>query len=76
VIDRATPFSPGPTDRIEIDATQVVPRGPISVTLLRPDGTRQQLQARAAVETDREAAILVSGGMIPAILSARLRRQA
>ncbi|WP_430442061.1 aconitate hydratase AcnA [Shinella sp.] len=76
VIDRATPFSPGPTDRIEIDATQVVPRGPISVTLLRPDGTRQQLRARAAVETDREAAILVSGGMIPAILSARLRRQA
>lgn len=34
VIDRETPFSLGPADRIEIDAEQVEPRGPISVTLL------------------------------------------
>ncbi len=73
VIDRDTPFLPEATDRIEIDATRVEPRGPISVSLLRPDGSRRPVAGRAAVETDREVAILQAGGMIPAILAATLQ---
>ena len=74
MIDRDVPFSPGPTDRIEIDATQVAPRSPIRMALLQADGTRRLLQGRVAVETDREATVLMAGGMIPAILSATLHR--
>jgi aconitate hydratase len=74
LIDRDAAFCVGPADRIEIDATRVEPRGTVDITLRRADGHSQHVLGRAAVETDREAAILMSGGMIPAILSSKLRR--
>ncbi len=57
-----------PGDRIEIDATAVVPRGEVPVAVLRADGSRTRFLAQAAVETEFEMALLRSGGVMPAIL--------
>ena len=59
-----------PGDRIEIDAPSdaLAPRCAVPVRILRGDGSVQALQATAAVETQLEAGLLRSGGMIPSIL--------
>ena len=71
LIDRDVLFSIGVEDMVQVDATTVEPRGDIRLVVRRPDGTCTPFTGRAAVETDREAEILLAGGMIPAILSAR-----
>ena len=59
-----------PGDRIEIDAPSdaLAPRCAVPVRILRGDGSVQALQATAAVETQLEAGLLRSGGVIPSIL--------
>jgi aconitate hydratase len=59
-----------PGDRIEIDAPSdaLAPRCAVPVRILRGDGCVQALQATAAVETQLEAGLLRSGGVIPSIL--------
>ncbi len=59
-----------PGDRIEVDAPAAAmsPRGEVTVSVHRLDGQVQTLQATAAVETQREVALLRDGGVIPAIL--------
>jgi aconitate hydratase len=65
---RALHLAPG--DRIEIDAPDALlgPRVPVSVRVLRGDGSAEPLQAVAAVETQFEVDVLRAGGVIPAIL--------
>jgi len=59
-----------PGDRIDImaPAEMLAPRCAVPVQVVRADGTRQLLQATAAVETQLEVQLLRSGGVIPMIL--------
>ena len=59
-----------PGERIEVDAAPaaLAPRGAVTVYVHRLDGLVLTLQAAAAVETQREVALLRDGGVIPAIL--------
>jgi aconitate hydratase len=63
-------------DRIEIDvpADALEPRATISVTLRRADGSSDQFDASAEVETALEVAVLRAGGIIPLILRGALSR--
>jgi aconitate hydratase len=72
VIDPATPLSIGLQDRIEVDATTVVPGGGVSVAIQHADKQCTRLVGTAAVQTQREVEILQAGGMIQAILSNEL----
>ncbi|MCP3729954.1 aconitate hydratase AcnA [Sphingomonas sp. MG17] len=64
-----------PADRIEIDAAPeaLAPRASVTVTIVRPDGGRDSFTALAEIETALEIATLRAGGIIPMILSERLR---
>jgi aconitate hydratase len=68
VLDPATPISIGLQDRIEVDATTVVPGGIVSVAIQHADKQCTRLVGIAAVQTQREVEILQAGGMIQAIL--------
>ena len=68
VIDRP-PLAIDPQSMIEIDASTVSPRCDLRLIHRRSDGDPQSLVGKAAVETDREVAILQAGGMIQAILT-------
>jgi aconitate hydratase len=59
-----------PGERIEVDApaTALSPRSEVTVHVHRLDGQMLTLQATAAIETQREVALLRDGGVIPAIL--------
>jgi aconitate hydratase len=57
-----------PGDTIELDATSMVPRAAIAVTLHRRNGTDESFTVMAEVETALEVAVLRSGGIIPKIL--------
>jgi aconitate hydratase len=59
-----------PGDRVEVDAApeRIAPGAEIDVAIVRADGTRTALRARAAVETQLEASLLRQGGVLPAIL--------
>jgi aconitate hydratase len=63
-------------DRIEIDAqpAALAPRAAVPVRILRRDGSHQDLQAIAAVETQLEVDLLHAGGVIPAILRDTLQK--
>jgi aconitate hydratase len=65
-----------PGDTIEIDAAvdKIVPRGPVSVRIVRADGRVEPVEARAAVETQLECTLLKSGGVIPLILQRNIQR--
>ncbi|EJL77876.1 aconitate hydratase 1 [Polaromonas sp. CF318] len=68
----ATPFTLGLKigDRIEIDAQpdEIQPRGPVSISVLRANGTSEHFDATAAVETALEVELLRAGGVIPSTL--------
>jgi aconitate hydratase len=66
----ARPIEIAPRDRIEIDAMadNLQARMAIPVTLIRADGTREPVQAVAAVETRFEVELLRDGGVLPHIL--------
>ncbi|AOF94156.1 aconitate hydratase AcnA [Sinorhizobium sp. RAC02] len=66
---RDVPFSIGVQDMLQVYAAVVEPRCTVALTVRRANGDCQHLAGRAAVETEREADILTSGGMIQAILS-------
>ncbi len=59
-----------PGEQIEVDALAdaISPRGEVTVRVHRLDGSIQVLQATAAIETQREVALLRDGGVIPSIL--------
>lgn len=59
-----------PGDRVEVDALPqaLAPRMAVPVRVLRADGRVDAFAATAAVETQREAALLRDGGVLPAIL--------
>ena len=59
-----------PGDTIEVDAAAelLAPRGPVTVRIVRADGSSETIIATAAVETKLEIALLRSGGVIPLIL--------
>jgi aconitate hydratase len=61
-----------PGDRIEIDAhpEALSPRGRVKVAILYRDGSKLELDAIAAVETQTELQLLREGGVIPHILQA------
>jgi aconitate hydratase len=67
-----TPWSLASGDTLEIDAQQVTPGAPISVTLQRKDGSFTLFTAHAAVETALEAELLQAGGILPYILQRNL----
>lgn len=69
VVDATTPLSIGPQDKIEVDATTVVPGGNVRLVIRHVDGQCTHLVGTAAVQTQREVEILQAGGMIQAILS-------
>jgi aconitate hydratase len=71
VLDPAMPLSISLHDKIEVDATIVVPRGQISIAVQHADGKCTRLVGTSAVQTQREVEILEAGGMIQAILSDR-----
>lgn len=62
-------------DRIRVDAPadRIVPGAQVPVVVLRADGERLPLVARAAVETQLEASLLREGGVLPAILRKTVR---
>ncbi len=64
-----------PGDRLGVDApgAGLLPRCTVAVQVLRTSGERQALEARAAVETLLEVALLRAGGVIPLILQQTLR---
>jgi len=59
-----------PGDQVEVDATAeaISPRGQVTVRVHRQGGPIQTFLATAAIETQREVALLCDGGVIPAIL--------
>jgi aconitate hydratase len=63
-----------PGDRIEIDAPaqRLMPRAAVPVRLLRRDGTVEDFETTAAVETEFELGLLRAGGVIPSILERTL----
>ncbi|SAK49043.1 aconitate hydratase [Caballeronia pedi] len=66
-----------PGDKLEIDAPAdaVSPRCKIPVKIVRADGSTEQVEANAAVETQLECRLLRSGGVIPLILKQQLETQ-
>ncbi|OFA08621.1 aconitate hydratase AcnA [Duganella phyllosphaerae] len=66
-----------PGDRIEIDARPelIVPRGPVTVRIVRADGALEQMTCTAAVETALETTLLRHGGVIPFILQQTIAAQ-
>lgn len=62
-------------DRVHVDAPaeRVVPGADVAVVVLRANGERLPLVARAAVETQLEASLLREGGVLPAILRRTVR---
>ncbi|QBR03026.1 aconitate hydratase AcnA [Paraburkholderia pallida] len=64
----------GPGDMLEVDAdvATIAPRCKVPVRIARADGRVQAIEARAAVETQLECALLRSGGVIPLILQKTL----
>ncbi|WP_038687267.1 aconitate hydratase AcnA [Rhizobium etli] len=63
----------GASDLIDVDAGVVVPRGEVRLTWKKHLGEPQVIVGRAAVETEQEVETLRHGGMIPQILSRRLK---
>lgn len=59
-----------PGDRVEVHAPaeSLEPRAKVDVRILRKDGSKEELQATAAVETMLEVALLRTGGVMPSIL--------
>lgn len=66
-----------PGDKLEIDAPSdtVTPRCKIPVRIVRADGSVEEVEATAAVETQLECRLLRSGGVIPLILKQQLETQ-
>jgi aconitate hydratase len=66
----ARPMEMAPGDQIEIDATagNLQPRVAVAVTVIRANGTREPVNAVAAVETRFEVELLRDGGVLPHIL--------
>ncbi|WP_444633972.1 aconitate hydratase AcnA [Cupriavidus oxalaticus] len=64
-------------DRLDISlpASALKPRGPIGVVIVRSTGEREAFTATAAVETEHEAMLLRSGGIIPMMLQTALRHK-
>lgn len=62
-------------DFLEIDAEidHVFPRSPISVTIRRPDRADLSLVATAAIETMAEVEMLKAGGILPLIVTDKLK---
>ena len=75
VVDRSIPLRIGPRDRIEIDASEIAPRGAVGLTIRGGDAEPRSIAARAAVETEREVETLKAGGMIQTILSHDVHRR-
>ena len=65
-----------PGDRIRVEAHEIAPRVRVPVTVMRANGEELRFEATAAVETQLEAMLLGSGGVIPAILRQTLARAA
>jgi len=65
-------------DRIEINARagDIVPRGPVSVTVHRVDGRVERHLVTAAVETKLEVELLKAGGVIPSTLRRMVEKHA
>ena len=61
-------------DRFEFALSEraLRPRGLVNVTIMRSTGRREVFTATAAIETEHEAKILRSGGIIPTMLNAAL----
>ena len=66
-LPQALALAPG--DLVRVEAASVAPRAPVPVAVLRRDGAREPLVARAEVETALEADLLRQGGMVPFILA-------
>ncbi|SDL17841.1 aconitase [Franzmannia pantelleriensis] len=66
----------GTGDRLEIeaDASQLVPRGEIPVTVWRASGEAERFLAMAQVDTQAEIGLLKAGGVIPSILMQTLNQ--
>ncbi|MEZ5726476.1 MAG: aconitate hydratase AcnA [Paracoccaceae bacterium] len=66
-----------PADRFEIDLPPetLTPNMALSVTRITPDGQRQEIACRAAVETAQEVGLLRQGGVLSAILARTLSHQ-
>ena len=66
-----------PADRFEIDLPPetLTPNMALSVTRITPDGQRQEIACRAAVETAQEVGLLRQGGVLSAILARTLSDQ-
>ncbi len=64
-----------PGDQIEVAAAPelIQPRSPVAVRIHRVKGQVDELQARAAVETQLEVDLLREGGVIPSILQKTIR---
>ena len=64
-----------PGDQIEVAAPPelIQPRSPVTVRIHRINGQVDELQARAAVETQLEVDLLRDGGVIPSILQKTIR---
>jgi aconitate hydratase len=59
-----------PGDRLAIDLTAPLsPRGALPVALHRADGSIEAIPAHAAIETQSEVAMLMDGGLLPALVS-------
>ncbi|QNQ09609.1 aconitate hydratase AcnA [Sphingomonas alpina] len=59
-----------PGDRLAIDlSAPLSPRGALPVALHCADGSIQPIPARAAIETQSEVAMLMDGGLLPALVS-------
>ena len=65
-------------DRIEVDAqaADIVPRGPVSVTVHRVNGRVERHLVTAAVETKLEIELLKAGGVIPSTLRRMMEKHA
>lgn len=63
-----------PGDRLEVDAPieRITPRCTVPVRLLRADGRMENIDVRAAVETQLECRLLRAGGVIALILQQNL----
>lgn len=69
-------LQPGDLIEMRASAEEVTPRASLQMHLHRADGRVEAVPATAAVETQREVALLRAGGVIPAILTDTLNEEA
>ncbi|MGO4306888.1 aconitate hydratase AcnA [Cupriavidus sp. RAF12] len=72
---QALAIQPGDKVHIRADAQDLSPRCKVPVSVVRRDGTVEEFEATAAVETRLEVDLLRRGGVIPSILQKTLAQQ-